>query len=204
MGSVVATSGAVASAPQQVGPQQPALSPDATRRAASPYFFRTVVVTSPVPGPGVLRSAALIDPPRNDQESLMRPSQKKRRGCGAPGPASLAAACGIGREPGRGQGADECLELCECVDGERVVRPASLAAVRDEAGVLEHPQVKGEQGLAEAERIGELADAPFASPEQVDDLEASRVRQCPELPGDRTEVERIRRGHRTLLYQVTL
>jgi hypothetical protein len=53
----------------------------------------------------------------------------------------------------------------------------------------------GEPGLAGVEGIGELAHAPFAVEQQLDDLEADGIREGVKERGSAGDVERERGGH---------
>ena len=65
--------------------------------------------------------------------------------------------------------------LEECAPLEGVVRPAAVAPVGDEAGILEDLQVIGEARLAGLERVSQIADAFLTIEESRDDLDARLV-----------------------------
>jgi hypothetical protein len=58
---------------------------------------------------------------------------------------------------------------------ETVEAAGALGAVRDQARVLEQPQVPRNRGTADRQRVGELAYRPVAGPEQLDDRPPVRV-----------------------------
>ena len=65
---------------------------------------------------------------------------------------------------------------------ERIVDPAAVAAVLDEAGVFERPHVEGQPRLAGVERVRQVADALLAGEEPADDPEAGLVGEGVEEP----------------------
>ena len=72
---------------------------------------------------------------------------------------------------------------------QRVVHPAALPTIGDQARVLQHLQVKRQPGLRGIERIGEIADAALAHPEALEDREPGAVGQGVEQPDGPLGVE---------------
>ena len=86
----------------------------------------------------------------------------------------------VGARTARGafpHGSDEVLDLLEDVRVQRVVHPAALPPVGDEAGILERLQVEREPRLARVERVRQVADALLAAEKFSHDPKTRFVRQ---------------------------
>jgi hypothetical protein len=70
---------------------------------------------------------------------------------------------------------DEGLDLFEDIRDQLVVNPPAILPIADDSRVLENAKMKRQPGLRGIERIGQLADAPLASAEQLDDLESGLI-----------------------------
>lgn len=83
-----------------------------------------------------------------------------------------------------------------------VVRRGTVRAARDDASVVQHPEVLGHVGLAGAESVDEFADVLLAIVEQrANDPEARRVAEHAEPFGDVIEQfgrERLRHGQHSI------
>jgi len=75
------------------------------------------------------------------------------------------------------------------------VHPAPVAAVGDETRVLEGLEVEREQRLSRIERVGELAHAPLAGPQPVEDAQSERIGERFEASGQQVEVVCGSGGH---------
>jgi hypothetical protein len=71
----------------------------------------------------------------------------------------------------RGKRLDQVGGFTERLGVERVVHPATLAAIGHQPSLLEDPEVKGESRLRGVEVIGEFADAALASAQALEYLE---------------------------------
>jgi hypothetical protein len=87
-----------------------------------------------------------------------------------------------------------------------VVDPTPLATIRNQAGVFQHFEVKGQPGLGGIGRLREVADTPLAVPEQLYDPNPGGV-------GERMEQSsgvccmlayRGRTAHGPMIYQLIL
>lgn len=88
-------------------------------------------------------------------------------------------------------------DVGDVVVGEGVHDLLALALGAEQAGVAEHPQVLGDEGLVEAESLGDLVDAPRPGGEQIDDRHAMRVGQRLQQIGSGDESARL--GHPDIL-----
>lgn len=88
-------------------------------------------------------------------------------------------------------------DVGDVVVGEGVHDLLALALGTEQAGVAEHPQVLGDEGLVEAESLGDLVDAPRPGGEQIDDRHAMRVGQRLQQIGSGDESARL--GHPDIL-----
>jgi hypothetical protein len=70
---------------------------------------------------------------------------------------------------------DEALDLIEYFRFQLVVNPPSVLSVAHNPGVLENAKMERQTRLRRVQRIGELADASFAIPEQLNDVEPSLI-----------------------------
>jgi hypothetical protein len=127
--------------------------------------------------------SVLTVPP--NQELLMYPA--KKRSAAAISPSGLY----------RGQRLGQIGHFGQLLDAEGVVHPPALAAVDDQAGLLQNSKMKGEPGLCGIERIGELAHAAFAPPQAVENGEPGLVRQGMEEAGGSVSIQRYGSSHGT-------
>src|ERR1051325_9344880 len=72
---------------------------------------------------------------------------------------------------------DQVLDLREGVLVQRVVHPATLFAIRNQAGILEHLQMEGQARLRRVEQVGQVADAALSPAQPLHDLETCFVRE---------------------------
>src|SRR5919112_6259850 len=90
----------------------------------------------------------------------------------------------------RGESAHEVVRLAEGVGSERVVRPATLAAIGDEPRVLEHLEMEGEPRLRGVERLLQVADAALAVAQHLEHRQPRLVGEGVEEVRGAGEVER--------------
>jgi hypothetical protein len=87
---------------------------------------------------------------------------------------------GVQRVPGVAEEVAAAQQIGAVVDVAAVGRAAARG---DDAGLAELLQVVGDQVLRLADELDELADAPIAAPELVDQLPAQRIAEQPEDRG---------------------
>ena len=77
-----------------------------------------------------------------------------------------------------------CEHLVEHIQVQGVVHPATFLSIADDPGILERAQVKRKERLPHSQRPGQVADALFAVPQAVDDLQARLIGQGMEATTD--------------------
>jgi len=70
---------------------------------------------------------------------------------------------------------DQGLDFLERFGIQLVVNPTSVLPVAYDSRVLEYAQMERQPRLSRVQRVGQLADAPLAFAEQLDDLESGLV-----------------------------
>ena len=93
------------------------------------------------------------------------------------------------RSAGRFQIRDDGRQLAECVRIEGVVDPASVFPIEDQAGVLEHFQMKREARLCGVQFVLQVAHAALSVLQHREDAEASLVGEGVEKLGGSCQVE---------------
>src|SRR5580765_1544577 len=77
-----------------------------------------------------------------------------------------------------------CEHLVQHIQVQGVVHPATFLSIADDPGILQRAQVKRKERLSHAQRPGQVADALFAVPQAVDDLQARLIGQGMEATTD--------------------
>src|SRR6266550_2306144 len=77
-----------------------------------------------------------------------------------------------------------CRDLVQRLALETIKHPPSLAAIRDQARLLQHLEVKRQTGLGDPEHVLQLTDAALLMRKHFDDLDSCFVREGMEPAGD--------------------